>query len=182
MQYSDEYVLDIPFVLNAIINIVVTSQCAVDCWLFSSRERPWRHIPGSKGGFWESFAFWRCQDEQGMEKGRGHRGAGHGKRRAEMHAETRAAYKRRDEEIAERESGNTKVKSVVEGERSWWDGDRALFDGMSPVYEETNPMEWLEVRADAVVEGGNERRLSVVSAVTEDFDMIDKNKNSKQKG
>jgi G protein-coupled receptor GPR1 len=152
MQYSDRYALDPPFALNAIINIMVTSQCAVDCWLFSTREKPWRHIPASKGGFWESFLFWRNGSKTSNEK----RTKGPGRNRAEMQADARAAYRRRDEELAERESAT--ANGGLRRERSWWDGERSLaFDGtMSPVTEEENPME------------GSPRSSSPVSEISEE--------------
>lgn len=32
---------------------------AVDCLIFSLREKPWRNIPASDRTFWGSFCFWR---------------------------------------------------------------------------------------------------------------------------
>ena len=76
---------------------------------------------------------------------------GPGKTREEMVREARAAYKRRDEELAQRRSevdgnGAAGERRGRRGERSWWEGagvDGAADQGtMSPVPEEiSNPME-----------------------------------------
>jgi G protein-coupled receptor GPR1 len=140
LRYNDAFASHPPFALTTLISIIMTSQCAVDCLLFSIREKPWRHIPGSKGGFWESLAFWRVGDGRLASLD-----SGPGKSRAEMAAEARAAYRRRDEEIAARISETGQHVTGDSGrervERSWWDTSTGI-DGMaSPAVEEIDPFE-----------------------------------------
>lgn len=80
---------------------------------------------------------------------------GPGRTREEMVREARAAYQRRDEELAARRNDSCGPNGEVsrKGERSWWEvpgQDGAVdIEAMSPVAEETsNPME------DVVVSGG----------------------------
>jgi G protein-coupled receptor GPR1 len=120
---------------------------AVDCWLFSTREKPWRHIPDTKGGFWESLKFWTGW--KGVSKRRVVKGPG--RTREEMVKEARSAYRRRDEELAQRKveaaaSGANGEANVRKVERSWWDttgfdGSNDMNKSMSPVVEESNLME-----------------------------------------
>lgn len=137
MQYDDKYALNPPFILTAVSTIIINSQCAVDCWLFSTREKPWAHISGSKGGFWESFMFWKGERRHRQKKGPG-------KSEAELTAEAEVAYQRRDEEIAARqlevESLHGSVSAISRGcraERSWWDEPEGLDGTMTAVQEET---------------------------------------------
>ena len=140
-----QYVALISIYVNANSSLV---GAAVDCWLFSTREKPWRHIPDTNGGFWESLKFWTGWE--GVSKRRVVRGPG--KSREEMVKEARSAYKRRDEEIAQRRveaaaSGANGEAGPRKVERSWWDASG--FDGpvdkpaksMSPVTEENDPLE-----------------------------------------
>ena len=58
MNYSDYYAQHPIFVLSAINTFC---QCFIgfaDVCVFSWRERPWKHIPGSDGTFVGSFCFW----------------------------------------------------------------------------------------------------------------------------
>jgi len=141
LQYQDKFVQDPPYGLSVLVIISLVSQGAVDCWLFSTREKPWRHIPGSKGGFWESFAWWRQGPSVGGSKQR--KTGKMGKSRMEMVTEARMAYQRRDEEIAAmREERNSwpveRQPRTRRGSMSWWDeletgrragdGNTSLFD------------------------------------------------------
>ncbi|RDW69365.1 hypothetical protein BP6252_08385 [Coleophoma cylindrospora] len=147
MQYRDSFATDPPFILSCLTTVCVCSQAAVDCWLFSTREKPWRHVPGNESNqsLLRSLRFWSGWTE--VKARRKSKQNGPGKTRQEMAREAMQAYKRRDEEMAERrrDSGNFEA-ARVKPERSWWD-DRPA-DGapdlrlMRPVTEEIrNPME-----------------------------------------
>ncbi|KAK0120766.1 hypothetical protein ONS96_010968 [Cadophora gregata f. sp. sojae] len=140
MQYSDRFAIDPPFALTCCTTISICMQAAVDAWLFSTREKPWRHIPGTNGGFWVSLKFWA--DWSGFRKRRIVQGPG--KTREEMVREARAAYRRRDEEILQRrnqaDSNNTGNREPGARRAEWWES--VGVDGaMSPVHEEANPMD-----------------------------------------
>ncbi|PMD36189.1 hypothetical protein L207DRAFT_637343 [Hyaloscypha variabilis F] len=147
LQYDDRYALNPPFALTCVTTVSICIQAAVDCWLFSTREKPWRHVPGSNGSFWGSLKFWSGW------KGREKRSTIHGpgKTREEMVREARAAYKRRDEELAQRKEqaeksqAHSPTETTKRGERSWWEAagiDGGVDTTMSPVAEEvSNPME-----------------------------------------
>jgi G protein-coupled receptor GPR1 len=76
---------------------------------------------------------------------------GPGKTREEMVREARAAYRRRDEELAQRKEqvekshADAPAEGTRRGERSWWEAagiDGVVDTSMSPVAEEvSNPME-----------------------------------------
>jgi G protein-coupled receptor GPR1 len=151
LQYNDRFATDPPFGLVCVTTVFVCSQAAVDCWLFSTREKPWKHMPGHDGTFWGSFSLaseWNASD------GRTKSQHGPGKTRQEMSREARDAYQRRDEELAERRGESTVIQrpeaaarrlDLRRGESHWWDrpgldgaGD---IGGMSPVYEDQNPIE-----------------------------------------
>lgn len=57
--YKDQFTLRPVYWLSMINVICVTSMGAIDCLVFSLRERPWRHIPCSDGSFFGSFVWWR---------------------------------------------------------------------------------------------------------------------------
>ncbi|CZR63496.1 related to G protein-coupled receptor [Phialocephala subalpina] len=141
LQYDDRFATNPPFGLTCVTTVCISCQAAVDCWLFSTREKPWRQIPGTDGSFWASLKLWSGWG--GMGKPRGTHGPG--KTREEMVREARAAYQRRDEELAQRRTltdlSATAGESPRRGGRSWWES--AGVDGaMSPVSEEvSNPME-----------------------------------------
>ena len=137
MQYDDRYALNPPFALTCVTTICVCSQAAVDCWLFSTREKPWKHIPGMNGEFFSSLKVWTGW--KGFTKRRAK--AGPGKTREEMNREARAAYWRRDEEMAQQKS-----EAVAAGlqlpdrrEKSWW--ENSGLDGTTPAMEFPNPVE-----------------------------------------
>ncbi|KAF1955716.1 hypothetical protein CC80DRAFT_78023 [Byssothecium circinans] len=58
MMYNDFWAAHPVYWLSLISTICLTSMGAVDCLIFSLRERPWRHIPSSDGTFFGSFAWW----------------------------------------------------------------------------------------------------------------------------
>jgi G protein-coupled receptor GPR1 len=84
---------------------------------------------------------------------------GPGKTREEMVREARAAYKRRDEEMAQRKeqvvrnNADTPAEGARRGERSWWEAagvDGGAETSMSPMTEEvSNPMEDIAVSSSA---------------------------------
>jgi G protein-coupled receptor GPR1 len=129
---------DTPVILKVLVNIIMTVQCAVDCLVFSIREKPWRHIPGSSGGFWESLVFWK-----GGESCSARQQSWPGKSRAEMAAEARAAYRRRDDEIASRIRGTERNGNArrERAERSWWDATPGIDGTVSPAIEEVDPLD-----------------------------------------
>lgn len=144
LQYDDKYAQNLPFGLTCVVTICVCSQAAVDCWLFSTREKPWRHIPDINGNFWASLKFWKGWS--GVNQRRVVHLGGPGKTRDEMAREARAAYRRRDHEIAERRNDSFGPNGEVSRkcERSWWEvgADGAAAAAMSPLAEEvSDPME-----------------------------------------
>jgi G protein-coupled receptor GPR1 len=151
LQYDDRYALNTPFGLTCITTICICSQAAVDSWLFSTREKPWRHIPGGGGGFWESLKFWSGGTWNSRKTETTH---GPGKTREEMVREARAAYKRRDEELAQRKTKanvSTPHRDSQKTEKSWWEAT-GLDGTMSPVAEEMlNPMEAVIVSDSATL-------------------------------
>jgi hypothetical protein len=59
MSYHDYWAAHPLYWLSLLSSICIASMGAVDCLVFSLRERPWRHIPSSDGSFLGSFNFWR---------------------------------------------------------------------------------------------------------------------------
>lgn len=59
MTYKDYWAAHPLYWLSLLATICVTSMGAVDCLIFTLRERPWRHIPSSDGSFFGSFVVWR---------------------------------------------------------------------------------------------------------------------------
>jgi G protein-coupled receptor GPR1 len=155
IQYDDRYALNPPFALTCVTTVSICIQATVDCWLFSTREKPWRHIPGTDGSFWASLKFWSGWKGMGKQKVV----HGPGKTREEMVREARAAYKRRDEEMAQRKEQVVKnhADAPAEGarraERSWWEAagvDGGAEPSMSPLADEvSNPMEDIAVSSSA---------------------------------
>ncbi|KAJ8067720.1 hypothetical protein OCU04_003325 [Sclerotinia nivalis] len=155
LQFNDHFAVNPPFALSAVSTVFICGQGAVDCWLFSTREKPWKHIPGTSGSFFGSLKFWIIFVGKGKER----QGHGPGKTRNEMAREARQAYKRRDEELAQRrfevQAGNGVTVDRGRSDRSWWDvegvdglgtvGFVAGVTAMSPVQEEFSiSMEELE--------------------------------------
>jgi G protein-coupled receptor GPR1 len=83
---------------------------------------------------------------------------GPGKTREEMVREARSAYRRRDEELAQRKEqvekshADAPAEGTKRGERSWWEAagiDGVVDTSMSPVAEEvSNPMENIVTPSD----------------------------------
>ncbi|KAK8207982.1 G protein-coupled receptor gpr1 [Zalaria obscura] len=59
LNYSDYYANHPIYQISAIATFCQTFMGFADCLVFSWRERPWRHIPGSDGTVLGSFCFWR---------------------------------------------------------------------------------------------------------------------------
>ncbi|CAG8961677.1 hypothetical protein HYFRA_00006215 [Hymenoscyphus fraxineus] len=168
IQYNDKFAIDPPFALTCVSTIFISSQAAVDSWLFSTREKPWKHIPGTDGTFWGSFKFWTaCDPVGGIRANRGP-----GRTRAEMYQDSRVAYQRRDEEMAERLAGGdsahlTKPATCHRRSGHWWDVPD--FDGpvdgggMRPVAEElkAHPMDGDEEENPFVEKERSENQLGV---------------------
>lgn len=132
LQYSDRFAIEPPFALTCCATVSLCMQAAVDAWLFSTREKPWRHIPGTDGGFAVSLKFWA--DWSGFRTRRVlHRGPG--KTSGEAHREALAARQRLAEERSEAQWGLGPRGRARRAE--WWDS--FTVDGaMSPVREETS--------------------------------------------
>lgn len=156
LQYNDKLALNPPYGLTCATVIFVALQCAVDCWLFSTREQPWRHIPTNESGtFWGSFLLWRGAERRRSSTSFGASCAvsGPGKSRAEQIAGARLAYRRREWEteaarVGDAERRRIRGEAAGEMERNWWDVGEG-FEGatMSPVVEEMDPLD-LEGRTD----------------------------------
>ena len=59
MQYSNYYAQHPSFYLSALVTFCQCFMGFTDVVVFSWREKPWRHIPGSDKTFLGSFRFWR---------------------------------------------------------------------------------------------------------------------------
>ncbi|KAF2690405.1 hypothetical protein K458DRAFT_383514 [Lentithecium fluviatile CBS 122367] len=59
MMYNDAWAAHPLYWLSLLSSICITTMDAVDCLIFSLRERPWRRIPSSDGTFFGPFACWR---------------------------------------------------------------------------------------------------------------------------
>lgn len=151
LQYRDQFVRDPNYPLACMVAFTIPIQCAVDCWLFTIREKPWRYIPESNGkSFWSRYGFIRGEGCHGAGKdGEGWRN------RKSMTFEARKAYERREEERKEAaelwlqrlqrqdekgrlSSGSAPSVPLVPAEpkkafRSWWDG---FSDDLDEIVEE----------------------------------------------
>lgn len=58
-QYNDRYAEHPFFPLSCASTTIVALQCAIDCWLFGYREKPWQQMNSGSVTFWQSFLFWR---------------------------------------------------------------------------------------------------------------------------
>lgn len=145
MQFESRLLNHPPFSMTCVTTVSICIQAFVDCWLFSTREKPWRHIPGNDGSFWGSFKFWTGWT--GVRHLNVYK-TGPGKTRDEMVREARDAYQRRDDELAQRRNRldlpavNSEYSSSQRSnsERTWWDFDRAATDleAMNSVEEEVH--------------------------------------------
>lgn len=132
-NYSDHYSHYPIFAINTFVVVSLPLQCAVDCWLFAYREKPWKYIPGSRGTFWNSFAFCthnRQGEAAGMVMAGGSDDQVNRRSHVEKSDESRLAYQRREDEMsrlrAMRMSRNHETTSMValtrrDGDRNWWD-------------------------------------------------------------
>lgn len=127
LQYNDYYAANPPFILNALVTIIMTAQSAVDCWIFNVKEKPWRLAAKNNGGQW----FLCNLKSERRPLNRFHSSGG--KCTAAMAAEATFAYRRRDEEIAARASEMSDVGSSERRERSWWDELEDSDEGLSPL-------------------------------------------------
>ncbi|TGZ78419.1 hypothetical protein EX30DRAFT_397751 [Ascodesmis nigricans] len=147
LQFTERFVHHPNFPLQCVVAFTLPFQCAVDCWLFTIREKPWTYIPEARGGgWWARYGFW----------GRGERGEGDCEWRGRKHLsrEARKAYERREgerrEAAAARGMGEVGGVGGVEGvapvggegvigaaysmrgsrttERSWWDVEEQRWD------------------------------------------------------
>lgn len=151
LQYDDNLVTKPPFGLSCATTIFICSQAAVDCWLFSTREKPWKHMPGNDGSLWGSLKFW--SDWKNSSKTKVVHGPG--KMRDEMIREARAAYRRRDEELAQRRMESaigSQLGGAVRREREWWDG--AVVTKASIGEESTNTVTDIMASKDTEAEEG----------------------------
>lgn len=114
LQYTNYFAQNPSFPLQCIVSFTLPIQCAVDCWLFATREKPWKHIPHTgKKTFWFSFAFWRhdCEQEHGgarcpqavEDEEELRQEVWRNTSRRSMNIEQRAAYARREAERKEAE-------------------------------------------------------------------------------
>ncbi|KAF2659202.1 hypothetical protein K491DRAFT_558533, partial [Lophiostoma macrostomum CBS 122681] len=67
--YKDKWAAHPVYWLSLMSTICVTLMGAVDCLIFSLRERPWRHIPSSDGSFLGSFMVWRRYSHEDGQQG-----------------------------------------------------------------------------------------------------------------
>lgn len=58
-QYNDHYAANPSFPLTCTSTTILALQCAIDCWLFGYKEKPWRQIGSGSMTFWQSFQFWK---------------------------------------------------------------------------------------------------------------------------
>lgn len=126
LQYTDYFARHPSFPLQCIVSFTLPIQCAVDCWLFATREKPWNRVNhGGRKSFWFSFAFWkhgcgqehdgtRCpqavEDEEELR-----REVFRNTSRRSMSIEQRAAYARRDAERKEAEERRRLSRRGIEG-------------------------------------------------------------------
>ena len=128
LMYSDHIAHNPPFILSCFVTVIIALQATVDCWLFSTREKPWRYIPGTRGTFWDSFAWWRRREG---ERAIGKRVSAVGKSTREMEADATDARQRRDEEglrFKEERRVEKERKESLAGigslDKDWWEEER----------------------------------------------------------
>ena len=92
-----------PFILNTITICFVSLQCAVDCFIFSIRETPWRQI-GEKPNPLQRMTHSRSGNDSGL-------------RRMTSGVQEQATA-RGDAQTLEGET-----RQEPRRERNWWDGD-----------------------------------------------------------
>lgn len=157
LEYDSRFAAKLPFGLRCVSTICLCSQAAIDCWLFSSREKPWKHIPRTDGTFTGSLRFWTgWKDPSGAKKV-----AGPGRTKDQIVRDAKAAYLRRDVELAERRSESEQTGFfTMRGERMWWDS-MGMDTTMTPVTEEaTNPLDNI-LAADSPSAGISPRTVGI---------------------
>jgi G protein-coupled receptor GPR1 len=139
LQYRDRFVNHPNFPLACTVAFTIPVQCAVDCWLFTIREKPWRCIPESNGKtFWSRHRF-----NGGDSNAEGDADCWN---RKKLSFQARKAYERRDQERKEAaelwlrrqdekdrlnpDPGPAEPKRAY---RSWWDG---YVDDLDEIVEE----------------------------------------------
>lgn len=137
LQYQDRFVQNPSFPLACMVAFTIPAQCAVDCWLFTIREKPWRYIPKSDGkSFWSRYGFVAGEEGNRREEG------DFWKKRKHMTFEARKAYERREEERKEA-AEIWLARGAEDGQRppvaqktgtNWWD----TLDG-AEIMEEIEP-------------------------------------------
>ena len=63
-NYSDYFAQHPVFELYLLSFISFAAMGLLDSVVFSLREKPWQHIPGSDGTFWGSFLFWKHANQR----------------------------------------------------------------------------------------------------------------------
>ena len=127
LQYTDYFARNPNFPLQCILSFTLPIQCAVDCWLFATREKPWKYIPHTgRKTFWFSFVFWRhdcglehdgarcpqsVEDEEELRQE-----VWRNTSRRSMNIEQRAAYIRREAEKKEAEQMRLERRKRGSGE------------------------------------------------------------------
>lgn len=131
-NYSDHYSRYPIFAINTCVVVIIPLQCAIDCWLFAYREKPWRYMPGSRGTFWHSFAFW-THNQQGEAAGMATAGSSDDHLNPRSHVGksdgSRLAYQRRESEMSRLRAmkmsrNDRRTSSHVSVARTNRDGDR----------------------------------------------------------
>jgi G protein-coupled receptor GPR1 len=146
LSYSDHYAMHPSFGLRCMSSVALPIQCFVDCIIFTFKEKPWRHIPGSDGTFLGSFRCRKRSEDEVPSESRNNSQpkGGPGRTPSEMIGEARNAYARREQELgrAKHEAHTRKAKRKASlaarggKERTWWDEeekkkrDRAASDAM----------------------------------------------------
>ncbi|MCJ1283314.1 hypothetical protein MMC26_002642 [Xylographa opegraphella] len=114
LQYTDYYSQNPPYVLAVLVTAVLAIQGAVDSVLFSTREKPWRHLDNSR--FWGWGKLWGKSKIIGDSKV--------GKDSNEAAYDKNQALSRRDQEVVALGNSKTSEQSTRPGykrETSWWE-------------------------------------------------------------
>ena len=114
LQYTDYYSQNPPYALAVLVTAVLALQGAVDSVLFSTREKPWRHL--NKSRFWGWGIQWGKSKIMGESR--------EGRSSEEAAYDNRQALSRRDEEAGALETTQGVGKLPRPGykrETSWWE-------------------------------------------------------------
>lgn len=124
LEYQDRFVKNPSFPLACMVAFTIPVQCAVDCWLFTIREKPWRYIPKSDGkSFWSRYGFIAGEEGNRREEGDFWR------KKKNMTFEARKAYERREEErkeaaevwLTRQEEKGRRPPIVRRTDTNWWE-------------------------------------------------------------